>query len=249
MFVDKADLWLANMNEAWKHAPGITRQIKKVLKKHGIQKGKILELGCGNGRVSINLARLGYNVTGVDISLRYIRDAQARAARARVRIRFVQGDHRYIEKHVRGTFDAVISIWTSLGFYDQRTDQRLFFKVARLLKKKGVFLILVTMSRERLLSIFNTKLYHDSGPYVVLNDNTMDRNRSIIHNRWIFYKRKGRDLVYEDELAFSLRIYAIPEFVAMAEKAGMEFREAFHSIVTLEPARSDSPANLVFQKP
>jgi hypothetical protein len=104
------------------------------------------------------------------------------------------------------------------------------------------------MSRERLLSIFNTKLYHDSGPYVVLNDNTMDRSRSIIRNRWIFYKRKGQDLLYEDEIAFSLRIYAIPEFVSMAEKAGMEFQEAFHSIVTLEPARSDSPANLVFQK-
>ena len=249
MFIDKADLWFSNMNQAWKSGPMITRQIKKLLKRHHVSKGKILELGCGNGRISINMAKLGFKVTGVDISRQYLQDAYMKAARARVKVRFIHGDYRKIDALVRGKFDAVISIWTSLGFYDQRTDQALFKKVARLLKKRGIFLILFTMSRERLLSIFNTHLYHENDAYLVLNDNTMDCSRSIIHNKWKFYRKVNRDLIFDDEIAFTLRIYAIPEFVAMAENAGLEFKEAMHTIMTFESARTDSPANLVFQKP
>ena len=32
------------------------------------KKGKVLDLGCGQGRDAIFLARLGYNVTGIDVS-------------------------------------------------------------------------------------------------------------------------------------------------------------------------------------
>jgi len=248
MFIDKADLWFSSMNEAWNEGPKITRQIKQVLKRYDITGGKVLELGCGNGRISINMAKRGFNVTGVDISKQYLEAAQKKAKRARIKARFIHGDYRKIDKLIHDKFDLVISIWTSLGFYDQRTDQRLFRKVAGLLKKKGIFLILLTMSRERLMAIFNTMIYHQSDKYVILNENTMDNARSVTHNKWIFYRKVGNDLIYEDEVAFTLRIYAIPEFVEMAQKAGMEFRDAFQSIMTLEPARKDSPANLVFQK-
>jgi SAM-dependent methyltransferase len=249
MFVDKAGLFHANMNQAWKNAPKITRQIKKVLGKYNKLKGRILELGCGNGRISINLAKMGYSVTGVDISKHYLADARARAARARAKTLFVHGDFRRIDTLVHGKFDAVISIWTSLGFYDQRTDQLMFKKVAQLLKKKGLFLILMTMSRERILNIFNRNLFHECNKYIILNENSIDQARSIIYNRWRYYRKVKKNLIYDDEIAFTLRVYAIPEYVAMAENAGMEFREAFQSILTLEPPRSDSPANLVFQKP
>lgn len=248
MFIDKASIWLHWMNLGWKSAPKIVRQIKKVLKNYNITKGKILELGCGNGRITINLAKHGFDATGVDISPYYIEDAKKKATQLKVKAHFVHGDIRRINKVVRGKFDVAISIWTSLGFYDQHTDEELFKKVACLLKRNGIFLILFTMSRERLLSIFNTSLYQESDTYIVLNNNAYESSRSVSHNKWIFYKKVNKDLIYEDEVAFDLRIYAIPEFVAMAEKAGLAFRESFQSLLTLEPARYDSPANLVFQK-
>jgi 2-polyprenyl-3-methyl-5-hydroxy-6-metoxy-1,4-benzoquinol methylase len=248
MFVEKSDLWLYLMDLGWKNAPRIARQIRKVLKKYRITKGRILEIGCGNGRITTNLAKLGFNTVGVDISPVYIEDAKKKAARLGVTPRFLQGDIRKIDRLVRGKFDVVISIWTSLGYYDQRTDQALFKKVAGLLKKKGVFLILVTMSRERLLDIFNERIFQDNDRFVVLDEHVIEWARSITHNKWVFYRKKGKDLMYEDEITFTLHIYSIPEYVDMAESAGMALKDAFHSILTLEPTRSYSPANLVFQK-
>jgi D-alanine-D-alanine ligase len=248
MFLEKPDLWFCLMNRGWKIAPRIARQIRKVLKSCRITKGRVLELGCGNGRITTNLAKLGFDTVGVDISPRYIEDAKKRAARMGVKPRFVQGDFRRIDSLIRGKFDTIVSIWTSLGFYDQRTDQALFKKVAGMLKKNGVFLILFTMSRERLLDIFNERVFQENDRYIVLDEHSLEWGRSVTHNRWVFYRKKGRDLIYENEIAFSLRVYAIPEFVHMAENAGMVLKDAYHSIVTLEPVRVNSPANLVFQK-
>jgi len=232
----------------WNIAPKIARQIRKLLKRYGVVKGRVLELGCGNGRITSNLAKLGFSTVGVDISPLYIEDAKKRAVRMGVKPLFFQGDIRKIDRIVRGKFDVAISIWTSLGFYDVRTDEILFKKVARLLRKNGLFFILFTMSRERLNSIFCQHLYDESEKYIVLNKNVYDKEHSIIRNTWTYFKKVDKNLMYEDEFSFCLHIYAIPDFVRMAENAGMILKDAFHSLMTLEPLRNDSPANLIFQK-
>jgi SAM-dependent methyltransferase len=248
MFVDKAEMWLQVMNQAWRLAPRTVRGIMKILKEYGITQGKVLELGCGNGRIILNMAKRGFQATGIDISELYIKDAQKKASRMKVKARLIAGDIRQVCKLVQGKFDVVISIWTSIGFYDHKTDQRVFKQVAQLLKKKGVFLILNTMSRERLENIFWPNIYEEAGQYIKLNRNTFDRIRSITHNKWIFYRKAGKDLLYEDEIDFDLRIYALPELVEMGERCGLKFRSAYHSVLTLEPAHAHSPANIVFQK-
>ncbi|OPX18246.1 hypothetical protein BXT86_02255 [candidate division WOR-3 bacterium 4484_100] len=248
MFVDKAELWLYWMNKKWKNAPRIARQIKKILKRYGISKGRVLELGCGNGRITIYLARQGFEATGVDISQLYIDDARKRADRMKVMAHFIRGDIRRIDRLVHRKFDVVISIWTSLGYYTRQTDEQIFKKVSKLLNKDGLFLVLNTMSREWLLKRFSPAFFEETDRYIKLNRNTFDRLHSVLHNKWMTYRKEGQDLIYEDEIEFDLRIYALCELVEMAEKAGLHLKEAYDSILTLEPAKSDSPANLVFQK-
>lgn len=46
----------------------LTRDFLGILKKEKIGKGKILDIGCGNGRDSIFLAKSGYKVVGIDIT-------------------------------------------------------------------------------------------------------------------------------------------------------------------------------------
>ena len=248
MFIDKARLWLHWMDKNWKQAPKAVRNIKKMLKKCGITKGKCLELGCGNGRISLNMAKQGFESTGVDISQLYIDEARKKAARMQVKVRFLQGDIRKIDQVVSGKFDVVMSIWTSIGFYDRKTDELIFKKVARLLRKNGVFMILNTMSRERLLNIFCPSLYEETDKYVKLNRITYDKMRSVIYNKWEFYKKVNKDLLYVDEYDFTLRVYSLPELVDMAEKSGLVFKDAYHSLLYMQPVQADSAANIVFQK-
>jgi SAM-dependent methyltransferase len=54
--------------------------------------GRALDLGCGTGMHAVELARRGWQVTGVDMVGKAIRDARERARKARVEIRFLEGD-------------------------------------------------------------------------------------------------------------------------------------------------------------
>jgi 2-polyprenyl-3-methyl-5-hydroxy-6-metoxy-1,4-benzoquinol methylase len=242
-------LWLYVMNRAWRYGPQCARQIVKILKKSGVRQGKFLEIACGNGRICTNMAKRGFDVTGIDISPLYIKDAVKRARVRGVKARYVCGDIRRLTKHVKGKFDVVLSIYTSIGYHDRRTDERIFRQAAGLLKKKGLFLILNTMSREWLINHYCTQLYEDAGRYIILHKGNFDRYHSHNSEKWIFFKKAGKDLQYVDELPLRLRIYGVHELVDMAEKAGLKFITAYDLLGTLQPPRADSSAHLVFQKP
>lgn len=54
--------------------------------------GPVLDLGCGTGRWSVELARRGWDVVGVDVVPKAIRAARQRAQEAGVDVDFVEGD-------------------------------------------------------------------------------------------------------------------------------------------------------------
>jgi hypothetical protein len=150
---------------------------------------------------------------------------------------------------VRGKFDAILSIWTSIGYYDKKTDQRLFRMVAQHLRRNGLFLVFNTMSQEYLLNHYCSSMFNETDKYLVLHkDNRFDRYHSINTEKWIFYEKKGADLKYVDQLELKLRIYSLAEIVEMAEAAGLEFVEAYGNVRDLTPARPDSVINIVLRK-
>lgn len=248
-FMSKPELWQHFLDRGWMQSRILVKAIRKIIKKHGITKGRFLEVACGNGRVCIPIAKHGFSVTGIDIGRLYIEDAKKRAIKNRVKARFVCGDMRELKKFVSGKYDVVLSVWTSIGYYDKKTDQRIFRMVAQCLRENGLFLILNTMSQEYLLNHYCSSLYNETDKYLVLHSGSkFDRFHSTNTEKWIFYEKKGVDLKYVDELELRLRIYSLAEIVEMAEAVGLRFVEAFENLVNLKPARPDSVINVVFQK-
>ena len=73
---------------------------------------RVLDVGCGPGRHSLELARRGHDVVGVDISEPFV-DAATAAAETRgltARCRFLRGDARRLADYELGTFDVVLSL-------------------------------------------------------------------------------------------------------------------------------------------
>ncbi|MDY2586763.1 SAM-dependent methyltransferase [Winogradskyella aquimaris] len=77
--------------------------------------GKILDLACGKGRHSIYLNRLGYNVTGIDLSEQSIKHASQFENDT---LRF---DVHDMTKPYPDTFDAVFNLFTSFGYFEDDT--------------------------------------------------------------------------------------------------------------------------------
>ncbi len=98
---------------------------------------KILDIGCGTGRHAIELAKRGYNVSGIDLSPSMIEKAKENARKAELNIEFKIADAR--SPHFENEFDLVIMLCEG-GFPLMETDE-MNFKILRnaskALKKNG----------------------------------------------------------------------------------------------------------------
>ncbi len=84
---------------------------------------KILDLGCGTGRHSIELAKRGYIVSGIDLSESLIRKAKEKAEAAGVKVEFLMQDARKLT--FDNCFDAAIMMCEG-GFPLMETDEMNF---------------------------------------------------------------------------------------------------------------------------
>jgi len=101
---------------------------------------KILDIGCGTGRHAIELAKRGYQVTGIDLSESQLARAREKAKEAGVTIDFQTQDAR--ELPFDGEFDLVIMLCEG-GFSLMETDQMNFEilkSATKALKSKGKFI-------------------------------------------------------------------------------------------------------------
>lgn len=70
---------------------------------------RVLDAGCGSGRLTVALARSGAEVTGIDTSTDRLADASGRAARAGVELRLLEADFEQPLPFADASFDAVTS--------------------------------------------------------------------------------------------------------------------------------------------
>ena len=240
-FIRKADLLLRVLDSMWKSAPQEAELVSRLFEIHGISRGsKILELGCGNGRIAINLARLGYRVTGVDISPMLIEDAKRKAREYNVDVRFVVGDARKVDDLLKGkSFDAILFYWTTIiGYYDERTDLEVLRRCRKLIDPTGVLFILNHVNRdyEVLLSGLYGKMriVEETIDMTILEEIDLDLTSSRINSTWRFYRKNGEDLIFIGESSCSVRLYSLHELISIAERAGWILEKAYSSLRTLE---------------
>jgi len=101
---------------------------------------KIIDVGCGTGRHSIELTRRGYSVTGIDLSESQLQVAKEKAAAAKLKIKFLKHDARNLP--FVNEFDVAVMLCEG-GFPLMETDEMNFEilkNVTKSLKKKGRFI-------------------------------------------------------------------------------------------------------------
>ena len=105
------------------------------------QEGRVLEIGCGSGRLAIDMAKRGLDVVGIDVSEKMIEHARATSKEENVDLTFLTGNFisLAILKHLEnsGPFDFIISTFALSEFTP--LQQELFLKqMSKLLNRQGV---------------------------------------------------------------------------------------------------------------
>lgn len=199
------------------------REVDFVIEKLGLEAGaRVLDLACGHGRHSIELARRGLRVTGVDLSPRSLEVAREAAAREKVDVEFVQADMREID--FEAEFDAAINLFTAFGYFEsEEEDLAVVERVARALRPGGGFVI-DTMGVLSLAGRYQLRFWEEVGDGVLmLQEHEWDviegRNRAV----WTFIRTDGS----RSELRNVVRSYAPWELVRLIRNAGLEVKEGW----------------------
>lgn len=99
----------------------------------------VLDLGCGTGNHALRLVRMGYRVTGVDLSPHMLALAGEKARAEGLNLPLVPGDIRTVR--VEGTFDAAVMMFAVLGYQTGDDDVRAALANARRHLRKGGLLV------------------------------------------------------------------------------------------------------------
>ena len=98
---------------------------------------RIWDLACGKGRHTIAFGKKGYHVTGTDLSINSIKEAQANAI---PNVEFYVHDMRQPLRV--NYFDCVVNLFTSIGYFENYQDNiKVFKNVFTALKPGGIFVI------------------------------------------------------------------------------------------------------------
>ena len=99
---------------------------------------RILDLACGTGIPTLELARRGYGVVGLDLHGEMLAVARKKAEGEGLKVEFVQGNA--LEIDFEEEFDAVTMFFSSIMYFDDSAIQELFNSVKRAPKPGGVFI-------------------------------------------------------------------------------------------------------------
>jgi SAM-dependent methyltransferase len=201
----------------------VRREVDFIVKALDLPAGaKVLDLCCGQGRHSLELARRGFQVVGVDLSEALLYAARKRAESEGLSVIFLLCDMREID--FSNEFDAVINMFTSFGYLESEAeDEKVLAKVAQALKSGGKFLLDV-VNRDRLVRDFQAREWRaaDEG-WLVLEERTFDHLSGRMETRWVCVARDG---VRYERLS-SVRLYTASELRTMLERAGLKVTNLF----------------------
>ncbi|MCK4460277.1 MAG: class I SAM-dependent methyltransferase [candidate division Zixibacteria bacterium] len=184
----------------------------------------ILDMCCGVGRHSLELARRGYKVTGVDRTRSYLDTARQAAEAEGLEIEFLLSDIREFSRPE--SFDVTINMFTSFGYFeDPLDDGKVVSNLYESLKPGGQLLIEM-MGKEVLARIFCERDWFemDDGT-LILEERKVTRDWSWMENRRIALKGNQRQ-----EYRFAHRPYSATELTGLLLECGFSTAQAYGGI-------------------
>jgi SAM-dependent methyltransferase len=178
---------------------------------------EVFDLCCGMGRHSLALTDLGYQVTGMDLSEVLLHEAKN--ADVNKVVRWVHGDMR--EVPLDETFDAVVNLFTSFGYFDDMAENaQVLHEIERLVKPGGRFLI----------DYLNPEAVKSK---LVPFSERLEGNITITENRRIENGSVKKDIVLtettktERRYSEQVKLYELPDFIHMLSTTSLEISEVY----------------------
>jgi SAM-dependent methyltransferase len=180
----------------------------------------IVDLCCGFGRITLELARRGFTATGVDLSENYVRTARKTAAREGLDTAFIRKDVRGFRR--KDAFDVAVNLYNSFGYFEDPKDDLLLLRNARYSLRRGGALIIDVLGKEIAVRDYTEAEWFERAGYTFLTESNPVDSWTRIRNRWILFKNRKCW-----EKVFIQRLYAASELRTLLYRAGFASVEIY----------------------
>jgi SAM-dependent methyltransferase len=183
---------------------------------------RILDVGCGYGRISNRLAALGCDVTGLDISAPLLEAARTAAKEQDLTVNYVKGDMRDLPW--RDHFDVLVNWMAAFGYFDDATNHGVLREFRSALKPGGR-LAMQIFSRDGVLKTWGKYAMVERGDDLAIDRRTFDISTGRMMNRRTIV-RNG----VTRRVEFFVRLLSVNEAIEWLETAG------FTSVAAMGPS-------------
>jgi SAM-dependent methyltransferase len=180
---------------------------------------RVLDLGCGYGRIAVPLAVAGCRVTGVDgnatVLARAAGAAEAAAARIRGAVDFVHSDMRDMRLPAE-SFDAALNMSTAFGYADDPDGDAATLAAVRDALRPGGLFLMDLENRDAKIRTPRSAEFTMSGVTI-----SCRRDFDPLTGRWR-EEMSWSEGAQRDSSLFSVRLYSATELITMLRRAGLE---------------------------
>ena len=206
-------------SKRWAEAETVAESICAIA---GLSKGNsVLDAGCGPGRISIELAAKGLDVTGVDIIQPYLDAAADSAKDEDVSLTLINSDLRTFNSERK--FDAVINMYTSFGYCETIDEDLSILRNIFNVVKEGGWFIMECLSRENAVKYFTEGEWFERAGKTVLTQFSVEGAWEGLKSRWILIDKNGNRM----EHVFVQRLYSAIELKRMLIACGFTSCEIY----------------------
>jgi cyclopropane fatty-acyl-phospholipid synthase-like methyltransferase len=191
----------------------------------------VLDVPCGNGRLSFELAKRQLRVTGIDISAEFIAEAKSTLKKSLDSdgtdfvspLEFVLADMRQVVG--ARVYDGAYCFGNSFAFLGHDETEKFLRALARALKPGARFIVETGMAAESVLPDFEEQSCHELGDLSLTIKERYVAEQSCVDSEYIF-ERAGKK---ETRVAREW-IYTTAEIQRMLTGAGFEVIELYASL-------------------
>jgi cyclopropane fatty-acyl-phospholipid synthase-like methyltransferase len=195
-----------------------------------LKKGEhIVDIGCGHGRISNELASRGYRVTGIDWCQSAL-DLASEHARAD-ELEVCYENKNFLKRVWTDEFDCALSWYTSFGYTDDEDCQSQLREIYASLKKGGRFLI-DHINRDRCLRSLPASQVQERDENFMIDHFTYDACNGRLQIRRRFFNNGTIT-----EAPYSIRLLPFTEIKGWMSQAGFQNIEGYN--IKGQPFRID----------
>ncbi len=184
---------------------------------------RLLDVPCGNGRHSLELARRGHALTGLDLSEEFLAEARRSSAERALDVRWILGDMRRMEPG--GDFDGAFCFGNSFGYLAHADTLAFLAALSRALEPGARFVLQTGMAAESILPQLKPREWYRCGDILMAIQNTYRASESCLETEYTFV-RDG----HVDVRTGLSRVYSAAELARLLEQAGLNARRLLGSL-------------------